>query len=130
MYQLIKVGREGVLYKTKMTRGAIKGRTMFTCKLYKKGKVLILCITSWIEQKACGLVRFGSLCFSCSTQSCQKGGYDHAEFQHTHESATTCRLGHHRRYDVSFPAIFSVIPARLCRSKWQFWLRLFQILDR
>ncbi|XP_060764113.1 fibroblast growth factor receptor homolog 1-like isoform X2 [Neoarius graeffei] len=33
---LIKVGREGVLYKTKMTRGAIKGRTMFTCKIYKK----------------------------------------------------------------------------------------------
>ncbi|KAF5901938.1 fibroblast growth factor receptor 1-like, partial [Clarias magur] len=36
MHQLIKAGREGMLYKAKMTHGAIKGHTMFTCKIYKK----------------------------------------------------------------------------------------------
>ncbi|KAM9456629.1 fibroblast growth factor receptor homolog 1-like isoform 1-T2 [Clarias gariepinus] len=36
MQQLIKAGREGMLYKAKMTHGAIKGHTMFTCKIYKK----------------------------------------------------------------------------------------------
>lgn len=51
MHQFIKSGKEGVLYKAKMTRGAIKGHTMFTCKIYKKGKALIICITSWILNK-------------------------------------------------------------------------------
>ncbi|KAF7701306.1 fibroblast growth factor receptor homolog 1-like isoform X2 [Silurus meridionalis] len=36
MRQLIKDGREGELYNAKMARGAIKGHTMFTCKIYKK----------------------------------------------------------------------------------------------
>ncbi|XP_053097397.1 fibroblast growth factor receptor homolog 1-like isoform X2 [Pangasianodon hypophthalmus] len=36
MHQLIKTGKVGVLYKAKMTRGTIKGHTMFTCKIYKK----------------------------------------------------------------------------------------------
>lgn len=54
LHQLIKRGREGVLYKAKMTRGAIKGHTMFTCKIYKKGTVLILSIISWVKQRPCG----------------------------------------------------------------------------
>ncbi|KAI4882661.1 hypothetical protein NFI96_014649, partial [Prochilodus magdalenae] len=35
--QLIKAGREGVLYKAKMTHTTIKGHNMFTCKVSKKG---------------------------------------------------------------------------------------------
>ncbi|XP_058267306.1 fibroblast growth factor receptor homolog 1-like isoform X1 [Hemibagrus wyckioides] len=35
MQQLIKSGKEGMLYKAKMTRGTIRGHTMFTCKIYK-----------------------------------------------------------------------------------------------
>ncbi|KAK3522153.1 hypothetical protein QTP70_026970 [Hemibagrus guttatus] len=35
MQQLIKSGREGMLYKAKMTHGTIRGHTMFTCKIYK-----------------------------------------------------------------------------------------------
>lgn len=62
MQQLIKAGREGMLYKAKMTHGAIKGHTMFTCKIYKKGKVLTLYNTSWVKVRPCGLLRFCSLC--------------------------------------------------------------------
>ncbi|XP_053501116.1 fibroblast growth factor receptor homolog 1-like isoform X3 [Ictalurus furcatus] len=36
MHQLIKAGKEGMLYKAKMTHGAINGHTMFTCKIYKR----------------------------------------------------------------------------------------------
>lgn len=46
MHQLIKAGREGMLYKANMARGTIKGHTVFTCKIYKKSKVLKLNITS------------------------------------------------------------------------------------
>lgn len=51
MQQLIKSGKEGMLYKAKMTRGTIRGHTMFTCKIYKDGKALTLDITSWVKQR-------------------------------------------------------------------------------